>query len=141
MPVENKIFIAILIILLLVLIASFIRILKLKKKVEETRKPDVGEIVEEKYVLVSVSDPVYNSPFASEPSASVGNFIAFQLEGNLQSVAVKYYAISRNGRFLIKVSSQSQSQSLWIEPSNCFDYYELAVSNSKPSSSTAVSKQ
>ena len=60
MPVENKIFIALLIIAFIVLIAFFIRILKLKKKVEETRKPDVGEVVDEKYILVSIDDPVYN---------------------------------------------------------------------------------
>ena len=138
MPVENKIFIALLIIAFIVLIAFFIRILRLKKKVEETRKPDVGEVVDEKYILVSIDDPVYNSPFATEASATVGNFISFQLEGNLQSVAVKYYAISKNGRFLIK----SPSLLLWVEPSKCFDYYEIAVSKSRnPSPTPADSNQ
>ena len=101
----------------------------LSSKLEKSRIPETGEVRGNK-VFISLEDNLYKSSSSPAPIGLVGDKISNQFEGDMDiSIAVKYYAISRNGRFQIKLNSSNNSipELLWVEPSHHYDEYVISI--------------
>lgn len=112
-------------------IVLFIKNKILNSKLEKNRIPEIGEVRGNK-VFISPEDNLYKSSSSPAPIGLVGDKISNQFEGDMDiSIAVKYYAISRNGRFQIKLNSPNANNSipelLWVEPSQHYDEYVISI--------------
>ena len=108
-------------VLLFFLIALIIKNKMQKKKAFEFSKPQCGEIRNNK-IYCNLTDPVYTSFRSRDSHSTVQDHINVELESDLdECIGIKYYALSRNGRFLIHLNGSD----FWVEPSEYYASYEI----------------
>lgn len=113
----------ILIILFLIFVLFIIKNKLLKRKMRDTTKPEAGEIRNGK-IYCKLTDPVYSSFHSKEANSNVQDHINVEFEADFEEcIGIRYYAISKNGRFLIVLNGSEY----WLEPQEYFDKYSIYV--------------
>ena len=120
-PVYLKVLVVISLVLLFLFVYMLIKNNKQKRRAYEESRPQSGEIRQGK-IYCNLNDPVFSNFRSSEPHSQVSDHINVSLESDLdECIGIKYYAISRNGRFLIILNGSE----FWVEPAEYFASYEI----------------
>lgn len=107
--------------LVIIMIAAFIKLYLFKRN---NYKPNNGDIYEGK-ITVALTDFVFESHDSKTELGTIGDFINCSFNDAKLEVALPYEAISKTGRFLVKLTENNITQRLWVEPTITNKNYTL----------------